>query len=213
MANDFHNIPSMPGFRLLSNGAPSSALQLPTRTTVTKGLFEVNSVVAGYENHDDAERAVRKLQAGGIGIKTLSVTARNPKLTEHVSSYYTAGDRMLHWGKLGAFWGALWGLIFDSALFAVPGTGSGLLTGPLVSWIIAVLEGAVVIGGLSALGVGLVSIGIPRNSVIEYETAPQANKFLLIVHGTRHEVNKTKDIIGKTQPSFHTVHGERVFAH
>ena len=98
-------------------------------------------------------------------------------------------------------------------LFAIPGIDPVLLAGPLVSWIVAVLEGAVVIGGLSAIGAGLASIGIPRRSVIEYETALQTNKFLLIVHGTRHEVSKAKDIIGKTQPSFHTVHGERVFAH
>lgn len=52
----------MPAGRLLSNGVRSSELQLATRTTVTKGLFEVNSVVAVYENDDDAGRVVRKLQ-------------------------------------------------------------------------------------------------------------------------------------------------------
>ncbi|MBB5060954.1 putative membrane protein [Granulicella aggregans] len=180
--------------------------------TTTKGLFEVDSVVAIYDRHDEAERAIRTLQASGIDMRTLSVAARDPEMTEHVTGYYTAGDRMLHWGKLGAFWGALWGILFDSALFAIPGIGPVLLAGPLVAWIVAILEGAVVVGGLSALGAGLVSIGIPRQSVIEYETALRTNKFLLIVHGTRREVTKAKEIIGKTQPQFHTLHSERVFA-
>lgn len=213
MANGLHTVSPLPEFRLLSNGGPSSSFQLATRTTTTKGLFEVDSVVAIYKNHDEAERAIRKLQAGGIDMKTLSIAARDPELIEHVSGYYTAGDRMLHWGKLGAFWGALWGILFDSALFAIPGLGSVVLAGPLISWIVAILEGAVVVGGLTVLGAGLVSIGIPRQSVIEYEAAIQTNKFLLIVHGTRREVAKAKEIVGTTQPYFHTVHSERALAH
>ncbi len=38
------------------------------------------------------------------------------------------------------------------------------------SWIVGALEGAVVRGGLTALGAGLYSIGIPKNSVVQYET-------------------------------------------
>ena len=46
------------------------------------------------------------------------------------------------------------------------------------------LKGAVVVGGVSALGAGLVSIGIPKDSVIKYEAALKTDKFLLIVHGS-----------------------------
>ena len=211
MANSLHDITHPAAFRLLSNGGPSGSFQLARRTITTRGLFEVDSVVAVYENHDEAERAIRKLHSGGIDMKTLSIAARNPEVTEHVTGYYTAGDRMLHWGKLGAFWGALWGILLDSALFAIPGLGPVLLAGPMVSWIVAVLEGAVVVGGLSALGAGLVSIGIPKHSVIQYETAIQSNQFLLIVHGTRGEVRRAKEIISATQPQFHALHGEKVF--
>jgi len=212
MTNGLHITVPEAEFRLLSNGGPSSAFQLTKMTTTTKGLFQVDSVVAIYEDHDEAEHAIRKLQESGLDMKTLSIAARDPEVTAHVSGYYTAGSRMLHWGKLGAFWGALWGILFDSALFAIPGIGPVLLAGPLVSWVVAVLEGAVVVGGLSAIGAGLVSIGIPKHSVIEYEAALQTNKFLLIVHGTRKEVNRAKEIISKTQPRFHTIHGERGFA-
>jgi hypothetical protein len=31
---------------------------------------------------------------------------------EHVVCYYNAGDRMEIWGKQGAFWGGLWGMLF-----------------------------------------------------------------------------------------------------
>jgi len=41
-----------------------------------------------------------------------------------------------------------------------------------------------VVGGLSALGAGLFSIGIPKNSVLEYETAVKSDKVLLLIIGT-----------------------------
>ena len=56
-------------------------------------------------------------------------------------------------------------------------------------------------GGLSAIGAGLYSIGVPKNSVLEYETAIKADKFLLVAHGTAAEVAKAKDILSATGPS------------
>jgi hypothetical protein len=47
----------------------------------------------------------------------------------------------------------------------------------LAAWIAGALEGAVVLGGLSALGAGLCSIGIPKDSALQYEAALKADKF------------------------------------
>jgi hypothetical protein len=80
----------------------------------------------------------------------------------------------------------------------------------LVGWIVAGLEGAVVVGGVSAVGAGLVSIGIPKDSVLEYEVALKSDKFLLIVHGTADEVDKAKEIIAGTRHSLYKVHGTPV---
>ncbi len=54
------------------------------------------------------------------------------------------------------------------------------------------LEGAVVIGGVSALGAGLSSMGIPKDSIVKYETALKTDQFLLIAHGTVAEVAKAQ---------------------
>jgi hypothetical protein len=70
-----------------------------------------------------------------------------------------------------------------------------MVGGPLVSWIIGALETAVITGGFTALGGALASIGIPHDSIIRYETAIKADKFLLIVHGTVLEVEKAKNIL------------------
>jgi uncharacterized membrane protein len=173
-------------------------------------MSNVNSVVAIYDTHEQAEQAVKELQEAGVDMKTLSIAAKDMHTDEQVVGYYNAGDQMKHWGKVGAFWGGFWGLLFGSALFAIPGIGPILVAGPLVAWIVAGLEGAVVIGGVSALGAGLVSIGIPKDSIIKYETALKTDKFLLVVHGTQDAVAKAKDIIEGTSHSSYTVHGQTV---
>ena len=119
---------------------------------------------------------------------------------------------MKFWGKEGAFWGGIWGLLFGSAAFAIPEIGPILAAGPLVAWIVAGLEGAIVVGGVSALGAGLMSIGIPKDSVIKYETALATDNYLLIVHGTPTEVEKAKNVIADSPHVFCSMHGGGVLA-
>jgi hypothetical protein len=115
---------------------------------------------------------------------------------------------MKYWGKMGAFWGGFWGLLFGSAFFMIPGLGPILAAGPVVAWIVGALEGAVVVGGVSALGAGLYSMGIPKDSIVKYETALKTDQFLLIAHGTAAEVAKAKDIIETTHPAQLALHSD-----
>src|SRR5579863_7947355 len=180
-----------------------SAKSQPTKTKVKRrdNVTDTNAVIAVYDNHSAAEGAVKELQKSGFDIKKLSVVGKDYHTDEQVVGYYNTGDRMKYWGKLGAFWGGFWGLLFGSALFMIPGLGAILVAGPLVAWIVGALEGAVVVGGLGALGAGLYSIGIPKDSIVKYETALKTDQFLLIAHGTAAEVAKAKDIIETTHPA------------
>jgi hypothetical protein len=91
-------------------------------------------------------------------------------------------------------------MLFGSALFMIPGVGPILVAGPLVAWIVGALEGAVVVGGLSAIGAGLCSLGIPKDSIVRYETALKTDKFVLIVHGTEEETTSARELIDRTNP-------------
>jgi uncharacterized membrane protein len=173
-------------------------------------MSEKNSVVAIFESHNQAEDAVRELQKSGFDMKKLSIVGKDYHTEEHVVGYYNTGDRMMYWGKLGAFWGGFWGLLFGSAFFWVPGIGPLVVAGPLVMWIVGALEGAVVTGGLTALGAGLYSIGIPKNSVLQYETAVKNDKLLLVAHGTADEVQRARDLLHQTEAETTTVHAEPV---
>jgi uncharacterized membrane protein len=169
-------------------------------------MSEKNSVVAIFNIHTEAEAAVKELQKAGFDMKKLSIVGKDYHSEEHVVGYYNTGDRIKYWGKLGAFWGGIWGFLFGSALFFIPGLGPIVVGGPLVAWIIGALEGAVVIGGLSAIGAALYSMGIPKGSVLKYETSLKSNKFLLVAHGTREEVEKAKKILDTTSATETTIH-------
>jgi uncharacterized membrane protein len=177
-----------------------SVLQVLHSDGRSNKMSEQNSVVAIYPSHDGAEEAVKELQRGGIDMKTLSIVGKDTHTDEHAVGYYNAGDRMKYWGKAGAFWGGFWGLLFGSAFFVIPGIGPLLVAGPMVAWIVAALEGAVVVGGLSAIGAGLYSLGIPKDSIVNYELALKTDKYLLMVHGTASEVGKAREIIQGTHP-------------
>ena len=159
-----------------------------------------NSVVAIYPTHTAAEAAIKELQQSGFDMKKLSIVGRDHHTDEHVVGYYNTGDRMKYWGKLGAFWGGFWGLLFGAGFFWVPGVGQVLAAGPLVGWIVAALEGAAVVGGLSAIGAGLYSLGIPKDSILRYETALKTGKFVLIAHGPMADTTHAKEILNRTEP-------------
>ena len=154
-----------------------------------------NSVVAVFSQHSAAENAIKELKGAGFDIKKLAVVGRDYQTESDVVGFYNTGDRMKYWGKWGAFWGGLWGLLFGAAFLIIPGIGPVVAAGSVVSYIIAALEGAVVVGGLSALGAGLYGIGIPKNSVVKYETSIKAGKFVLVAHGTAEEVAKARDML------------------
>jgi hypothetical protein len=169
---------------------------------------EHHSVVAVYKTHSEAEQGIKELQRRGIDMRTLSIIGKDTHTDEHVVGYYNAGDRMKYWGKLGAFWGGFWGLLFGSAFFAIPGIGPVLVAGPVVAWIVGALEGAVVVGGATVIGAGLFSMGVPKDSVVQYEMALTTDHFLLIASGSREEVEKAKGIIETTRPFTLNLHSK-----
>jgi hypothetical protein len=166
----------------------------------TNMMTPCNGVVAIYKSHAEAEAAVKELQHSGFDMRLLSIVGRDYHTDEHVVGYYNAGDRMKYWGKFGAFWGGIWGMLFGSAFFMIPGVGPFLVAGPLVGWIVGALESAVVVGGVSAIGAGLFSLGIPKDSVLQYETALKTGKFIVVAHGTVKEATHAREILKCTNP-------------
>jgi uncharacterized membrane protein len=163
-------------------------------------MSELNAVVAIYNTHTEAEAAIKELRRAGFNITNLSIVGKEYHTDEHVVGYYNTGDRMKYWGKLGALWGSIWGLLLGAGFFAIPGIGPVLIAGPLLGWVLGALEGAVVTGGMTAIGAALYSVGIPKDSVLKYEMALKSNKFILVAHSTEDEAVQARMILHTTQP-------------
>ena len=92
------------------------------------------------------------------------------------------------------------GLLFGAGFFLIPGIGPVVVAGPFLAALIGALESAVLVGGLSALAAGLVSLGIPKQSAIKYEAEIKADKFVLVAHGTLEELERAQAILADTSP-------------
>ena len=167
--------------------------------TKARTMSDKDAIVAVYDTHAEAEKAINWLQDGGVDMRHLSIVGKDYHTEEHVLGYYNTNDRMQTVGRQEKFWSGVWGVLSGSAFFWVPGVGPVLVGGPIIDLILAGLEGDVVKGGFSALDVALTDIGIPKDSIVQFQTELQAGKFLLIVHGTMGEVHNASDLLAREQ--------------
>jgi len=164
--------------------------------------------VAVFETHEQAEAAIKILTDSGHNINHLSIIGQDYATEARPIGYINTGERIVSWGKLGAFWGSIWGLFLGSAMLFIPGLGYIMFAG----WLVAALEGAVIGVGVGALAGALISLGIPNNSVIKYEWAIKQGRYLLIVHGDEDEVAQAKTLIDATLATSVTSYSTRAEA-
>ena len=155
---------------------PVSGSQFPRIRAAVVPLYKETSMdkfqtaIGVFADHEAAEKAVKTLTAGGFDMKRLSVVGKGYHSEEKVVGFYNVGDRIKFWGSRGAFWGGFWGLFFGGLFLTAPLTGPVLVVGFLATVIISGIENAVVVGALGALGAALYSIGVPKDSVLQYES-------------------------------------------
>ncbi len=154
-----------------------------------------DSVVAIYETHDGAETGVRRLSAAGFDMEDLSIVGKGYHTEEKVVGFYNVGERVDLWAKRGAYWGGMCGLFIAGMTVTIPAVGGVVVLGFLTSALSATLQGALVAGGVSALGAAFYSVGIPEDSVIEYETALKADRFLVLVNGDAEAIARADAVL------------------
>lgn len=160
-----------------------------------------DTVIATFPDHNGAETAIKNLTAAGFEMSNLSVVGKGYHSEEKVVGFYNVGDRIKVWGSLGAFWGALWTLFFGGLVLTIPFFGQVIILGSLAATIMAAVEGALVVGGLTSLGAALYSLGIPKDSIIKYEAAIRADSFLVMAHGSEAELSRAKAILHAVNPT------------
>lgn len=152
--------------------------------------------IAVFDTHMAADQAVKTLEKAGFDMKSISIIGKDYHSEEHVRGYLNIGDRVKFFGKLGVFWGGLAGVLTGSALMFVPVVGHLIVLGPLAATLVSGVEGAVLGGGVSALVGALTSLGIPKDSIVRYETALKADKFLLVMNTDREGAARARTALG-----------------
>jgi hypothetical protein len=152
-----------------------------------------------FNEHEEAEDAIRKLTQSGFDVKKLSLLGKGYHSEEQPIGFYTTADKIKTWGVNGAFWGGIWGLLMGPAVFFLPGIGLLALAGPIVAVLVAALEGAVLVGGMSALGAALSRIGVADKQIIKYEVALKANKYILMVHGGADDLAQAHSVLATSE--------------
>ncbi len=167
-----------------------------------------STTIGVFSDHASAESAIRKLAGGGFAIKDLSIVGKGYHTDEKVIGFYNMGDRVQFWGSRGAIWGALWGLFFGGMVLTVPMMGPMIVLGYIATAALSGLEGAVVLGGIGAIGAALYSSGIPKDSVIDYETALAADSYLVMARGSDAEMARAKVILSEGNASRVDMHAD-----
>jgi hypothetical protein len=171
-------------------------------------MVHPESVIATYKDHQAAEAAIKNLTAAGFDMKELSLVGKGYHTEEKVVGFYNMGDRIRFWGTRGAFWGGFWGLFLGGLFMTIPVVGHVVILGYLAAVVVSGVENAIIVGGLSALGAALYGMGIPKDSVIQYENALKADDFLVMVHGGGDEIDRARIVLGTTGASRVDIHTE-----
>ncbi len=148
--------------------------------------------VAVFHSHEQAVGVVRELHDIEFDMQCLSIVGKGFYCGNQTVGDNSMGPRMQAWGRLGEFWGTIWGLVAGSSFFRFSDLGSVLVAGPLVLRIVAALNGAGTSGGPNALGAALVAVGIPQTQIVHYEFLVKMDKVLLIVHGAPADVELSR---------------------
>jgi hypothetical protein len=159
-----------------------------------------DAVAAVFATHAEADAAIKKLAGQGFEMAKLSLIGKGYHTEEKVTGFYNLGDRVRFWGSRGAFWGGMWGLFFGGLFLTIPVVGHVVVLGYLAAAALSAVEGAVVVGSLSAIGAAIASIGIPHDSVLQYETAIKADDFLVMAHGSRTDVERARAVLSTLHP-------------
>jgi len=160
--------------------------------------------VAIYMTPDQADEAFSRLKAEGFGMDLLSFVGRD--YWKDMKGSRNAGERFLYRGNLGPFWERLWSHLRGWGVFWFFENGPVLVAGPLARTIIATQEEGNGDHHTSGFEAGLSGIGIPKDSLIEYEKALMNNQILVFVRGTLSEINHAEDVLNETRAINHTIH-------
>ncbi len=145
-------------------------------------------VGAVFDNADDARILVEEMISNNFQMDQVSILHRAGGHGDDFLGivYSNEKERFKVWGRQGALWGSIGGLLAGAAgLLLVPGIGPVFIAGPLID----AIAGAAVGAGLMAAGasvthltIALRRFGIPEEKLEVLHQAVMDGKTLVLLH-------------------------------
>ena len=155
---------------------------------------EKNTCIMSYTSTREAGKAVRKLQEKQFDMTAVSVVGNGSHHEENVVGIYSSEGNRCFRGSRADFWEYLRQLLNGELFLSVPGRDSIVAAGSIVQ-LLAEEHDCIDIHGFSVLGAALFTMGVPVESIKQYEAAIKSGKVLLIVNAERNEVESSCEIL------------------
>lgn len=163
-----------------------------------------HTCVAIYLKPALAEEALSRLQSAGFDSAQLSFVGRDT--WANAAGSYTTGAGLKYCGSQGPFWERLWSVLSSWGVFWSSADGPMLVAGPLVGMIASAQKANSCDASIDGFTGGLSGIGIPEESIVQYEKALKNGAILLFVLGTLDETNRADHILDETEEIHRTLH-------
>lgn len=150
-------------------------------------------IVGAFDTHAQAEKVVNKLIDAGVAADHISLIAQGLELREQLQGYINTGDVARQSAGVGAWTGGLFGLLSGVAFLWVPALGPLIVLGPLVNAALGAATG----GAAGGLFGAILGHQIEKQHIPKYQSAIQAGKILVVVHGTPEELENVRRIMNE----------------
>ncbi len=159
-----------------------------------------NTCVLLYSSQQNLKHDVNALQTQSFDMKTVSIVGKVQQHKIHATGLYVTGGQMRYQGNQDRFWNSLWTRLNGAGFFLLPDLGALVAAGPIAYLLTKKYADIDVGGGLSVLGQAFFSIGIPIDSIRQYEKSVNSEKLLLIIHGQHSDIELACQLLhSKTQ--------------
>jgi hypothetical protein len=165
-----------------------------------------NTYMAVYTTLEDTKAALTLLETSGFDMGRLSVAGAANGASKHTVGCYDTGEGLKYSGKSGVLWRQIAAPLTGSGAFWSLEGGLLLVMGPLVKAIVAGQETSSSVPGTSDFGAGLWGIGIPPDSIAQYEVALRNKQFLLFVDGAVDDIERAHYALTDTRLLNGTLH-------
>ena len=169
-----------------------------TRDGEAAAMAVNNATLTVYKSQFDAEAALRQLARNGYDLGKVSMVGRDADSDARVGGYLNEDGRGSSSASVGVAWGGIRGMLVGSGFLRMPGVGSLLVAGPLLTGVVRSLGAVVGPDKLGALAAALNELGIPKDSILRCQAALKSGKVVLIAEGSAMAMILAREVFRRT---------------